>query len=140
MYKVDIVKDKDIGLEYECIELESNILPDDISRFYPNDWFWHWSYDAVWDYIIWNFIKIKAWDIIIKCRVPTDEQIDKSELLTYKSKIFLEKAEFLYPRGRRRIWLSYPENWQKMIFVLHSEDSALLYGKDKYDSFSYLKI
>lgn len=140
MYKVDIVKDKDIGLEYECVTLNSNILPDDFGSFYPNDWFWHWSYDAVWDYIIWNFIKIKAWDIVIKCRVPTDEQIDKSELLTYKSKAFLEKAEFFYPRGRRRIWLSYPDNYSKMIFVLHSEDSALLYGKDSYDNFSYLKM
>ena len=140
MYKVDIVKDKDIGLEYECVTLDSNILPDDFGSFFPNDWFWHWSYDAVWDYIIGNFIKIKAWDIVIKCRVPTDEQIDKSELLTYKSKIFLEKAEFLYPRGRRRIWLSYPGNWSKMIFVLHSEDSILLYGKDSYDNFMYLKM
>lgn len=140
MYKVDIVKDKDIGLEYECVTLDSNILPDDFGSFYPNDWFWHWNYDSVWDYIIWNFIKIKAWDIVIKCRVPTDEQIDKSELLTYKSKAFLGGAEFLYPRGRRRIWLSYPDNYSKMIFVLHSEDSILLYGKDSYDNFMYLKM
>ena len=140
MPNIDIVRDKDIGLEYECVKLNSDILPDDINTFYPNDWFWHWSYDSVWDYIIWNFIKIKTWDIIIKCPVPTNEQIDKSELLTYKSKAFLEKAGFLYPAENRRIWLSAPQNWNKMIFVLHSEDSILLYGKDSYDNFSYLKM
>lgn len=140
MFNIDIVKDKDIDLEYECVTLSSDILPEDINTFYPNDWFWHWSYDGVWDYIIWNFVKIKAWDIIIKCAVPTDEQIDESELLTYKSKIFLKKTAFTYPLRGRRIWLSSPENWRKMIFVLPSEDSALLYGKDTYGNFSYLKI
>jgi len=140
MFNIDIVKDKDIGLEYECVTLNSDILPDDFGSFFPTDWFSHWSYDSVWDYIIWNFIKIKAWDIIIRCPVPTNEQIDESELLSYKSKIFLEKAEFLYPTENRKIWLSYPDNWHKMVFVLHSEDSALLYGKDTYDNFSYLKM
>lgn len=140
MYKVDIVKDKDIDLEYECVKLDSDILPEDMNTFYPNDWFWHWGFDSVWDYTKWNFVKIKKWDIIIKCTTPTGDQIDESELLSYKSKEFLKKAEFIYPLGRRRIWLSYWQTRVKMIFVLPSEYTDLLYGKGKYDNFSYLKI
>lgn len=37
MPNIDIVRDKDIGLEYECVKLNSDILPDDINAFYPND-------------------------------------------------------------------------------------------------------
>lgn len=140
MFNIDIVRDKDIDLEYECVKLDSDILPEDINTFYPNDWFWHWGFDSVWDYTTWNFIKIKRWDIIIKCTVPTDDQIDESELLSYKSSIFLKQGGFVYPRTNHKIWLSYWQNRGKMIFVLHSEDTDLLYGKDAYDNFSYLDI
>lgn len=140
MFNIDIVRDKDIDLEYECVKLDSDILPDDINTFYPNDWFWHWSYDSVWDYTIWNFIKIKMWDIIIKCTAPTDEQIDKSELLSYKSKKFLERNYLHYPPENHKIWLSHWQTRVKMIFVLPSEYTDLLYGKDIYNNFSYLKM
>lgn len=140
MLNIEIVKDKDIDLEYECVKLDSDILPEDMNTFYPNDWFWHWGFDSVWDYTIWNFIKIKRWDIIIKCTAPTDEQIDESELLSYKSKKFLGRNFFHYPPENHKIWLTYWHNNVKMIFVLPSEDTDLLYGKDKYDNFSYLKM
>lgn len=140
MFNIDIVKDKDVDLEYECVKLDSDILPDNIDTFYPNDWFWHWSFDNVWDYTIWSFVKIKRWDIIIKCTTPTEEQIDNSELLSYKSKEYLKQGGFTYPQPHHRIWLTYWQTRVKMIFVLHSEDTDLLYGKGNYDNFSYLKI
>jgi hypothetical protein len=37
MLNIEIVKDKDIGLEYECVTLNSNFLPDDFGSFFPND-------------------------------------------------------------------------------------------------------
>jgi hypothetical protein len=37
MCNVNIIKDKDIGLEYECVELNSNTLPADIDAFFPRD-------------------------------------------------------------------------------------------------------
>lgn len=140
MFNIKIIKDKDINLEYECVELDSDILPEDINTFYPNDWFWHWSYDSVWDYTMWTFIRIKRWDIIIKCTAPSDEQIDDSELLSYKSSLYANQNGFVSPRTSHKIWLSYWDMRVKMIFVLPSEYTDLLYGKGKYDNFSYLKI
>lgn len=143
MCNVNIIKDKNIGLEYECVELDSNTLPADIDAFFPRDWFahWSWGWDCVWDYIIWDFIKIKKWDIVIKCIPPDNEQIDESELLSYKSDLFLKRVGHRHSYEGRKIWLStWAQCWNKMIFVLPGEDIDLLYGKSIYDNFSYLKI
>ncbi len=37
MLNINIVKDKDIELEYECVRVDSDTLPDDIYTFYPRD-------------------------------------------------------------------------------------------------------
>ena len=142
MCNVNIIKDKNIGLEYECVELDSNTLPADIDTFFPRDWFGHWSWgwNSVWDYIVWDFIKIKKWDIVIKCEVPTDWQIDESELLSYKSDAFLKSNRYNSTRGVQKIWLSRWGCRSKMIFVLPGEDIDLLYGESVYDNFSYLKM
>ena len=142
MFNIYIVKDRDIGLEYECVKLDSDIVPEDIETFFPRDWFSHWSGGYIWDYIIWDFIKVEEWDIIIKCVIPTYEQIDKSALLSYKSDMFSRKELRNRQPSKKKIWLGH---WAasltgKMIFVLHSEDTAFLYGKNCYNNFSYLDI
>lgn len=141
MFNIEIVYDKDIDIEYECVRLDSSILPIDIETFFPGDWFSHQSGNSVWDYIVWDFIEVKMWDIIIKCTIPTDEQIDKSELLSYKSDSFLKSAHY-DTSTHRKIWLGrwWRRHKDKMVFVLRSEDAHLLYSKSAYDNFSYLKI
>lgn len=145
MLKTNIVKDKDIGLEYECLELRSDTLPDDIDTFYPRDWFAHFSRhtpevnDSAWDYIIWNFIGVKEWDVIVKCKIPTDEQIEESELLSYKSDMFLKNHHPLAKQEWRKLWIT-KNGFKEMAFVLSGEDSILLYGKSMYENFRYLKI
>lgn len=148
MLNINIVKDKDIGLEYECLRLDSDALPEDIEEFFPHDWFWHYCrynppirQDAVWDYIMWDFLRVKEWDVLVKCRVPTNEQIEESELLSYKSDKFLSgKRHLVEKKEWKKIWLNRCDCFAKMVFILCGENSILLYGKSMYENFRYLKI